>query len=178
MPNDKTDPMFGQAGKDQKQLITWVLANQPPKGPYPVLASFGTDWASLVANWLTEWERTGSTRWRDRIFTGMRDIAAMPHGFFNAERMGYEPATGRLHNMIYFASCLALNEGASSVDLEHFAQAYGNRMLPGQTFNPFVHDLRNAPKAKQPVQGGARTTRSHSATFNKLVGQHDVFAHA
>ena len=85
---------------------------------------------------------------------------------------------GRLHNMIYFASCLALNEGASSVDLEHFAQAYGNRMLPGQTFNPFVHDLRNAPKAKQPVQGGARTTRSHSATFNKLVGQHDVFAHA
>ena len=30
-PNDKTDPMFGQAGKSQKQLITWVLANQPPK---------------------------------------------------------------------------------------------------------------------------------------------------
>ncbi|MGE0426107.1 MAG: serine hydrolase domain-containing protein [Reyranellaceae bacterium] len=32
-PNDKTDPMFGQAGKSQKQLITWVLANQPPKNP-------------------------------------------------------------------------------------------------------------------------------------------------
>ncbi len=32
-PNDKTDPMFGQAGKNQKQLITWVLANQPPKNP-------------------------------------------------------------------------------------------------------------------------------------------------
>ncbi|MBD8530014.1 MULTISPECIES: Tat pathway signal sequence domain protein [unclassified Massilia] len=76
------------------------LANQPPKGPYPVLASFGTDWASLVANWLTEWERTGSAQWRDRILGGMRDIAAMPHGFFNAERMGYEPDTGRLHNMI------------------------------------------------------------------------------
>ncbi|MFC5462671.1 Tat pathway signal sequence domain protein [Massilia niabensis] len=76
------------------------LANQPPKGPYPVLASFGTDWASLVANWMTEWERTGSTRYRDRILTGMRDIAAMPRGFFNAERMGYEPETGRLHNMI------------------------------------------------------------------------------
>ncbi|MBV9833178.1 MAG: beta-lactamase family protein [Alphaproteobacteria bacterium] len=30
-PNDKTDPMFGQAGKNQKQLITWVLANQPLK---------------------------------------------------------------------------------------------------------------------------------------------------
>jgi CubicO group peptidase (beta-lactamase class C family) len=32
-PNDKTDPMFGQAGKSQKQLIAWVLANQPPKNP-------------------------------------------------------------------------------------------------------------------------------------------------
>jgi hypothetical protein len=75
------------------------LANQPPKGPYPVRASFGTDWASLAANWLTEWERSGDTRYRDKIVTGMRDIAAMPHGFFSAERMGYEPETGRLHNM-------------------------------------------------------------------------------
>ncbi|WP_348693063.1 Tat pathway signal sequence domain protein [Duganella fentianensis] len=76
------------------------IANQPPKGPYPVRASFGTDWASLAANWLTEWERSGSTHYRDKILTGMRDIAAMPRGFFNAERMGYEPASGHLHNMI------------------------------------------------------------------------------
>lgn len=76
------------------------LPNQPPKGRFPVRASFGTDWASLVANWLTEWERSGSTKYRDRILVGMRDIAAMPHGFFNAERMGYELETGRLHNMI------------------------------------------------------------------------------
>jgi hypothetical protein len=76
------------------------LANQPPKGPYPVRASFGTDWASLAANWLTEWERSGSTVWRDKILTGMRDIAAMPHGFFNGDRMGYEPDSGHLHNMI------------------------------------------------------------------------------
>lgn len=76
------------------------LPNQPPKGHFPVRASFGTDWASLVANWLTEWERSGSTRYRDRILTGMRDIAAMPRGFFNGDRMGYELETGRLHNMI------------------------------------------------------------------------------
>jgi len=75
------------------------LPNQPPKGPYPVRASFGTDWASLAANWLTEWERSGDIRYRDKILTGMRDIAAMPHGFFSGERMGYEPRTGRLHNM-------------------------------------------------------------------------------
>ena len=75
------------------------LPNQPPKGPYPIRASFGTDWASLAANWLTEWERSGDTRYRDKILAGMRDIAAMPHGFFSGERMGYEPRTGRLHNM-------------------------------------------------------------------------------
>lgn len=75
------------------------LPNQPPKGRFPVRASFGTDWASLVANWLTEWERSGSARYRDYILTGMRDIAAMPRGFFSAERMGYELETKRLHNM-------------------------------------------------------------------------------
>jgi CubicO group peptidase (beta-lactamase class C family) len=32
-PNDKTDPMFSQASKNQKQLIAWALANQPPKNP-------------------------------------------------------------------------------------------------------------------------------------------------
>lgn len=75
------------------------LPNQPPKGRFPVRASFGTDWASLVANWLTEWERSGSPKYRDYILTGMRDIAAMPRGFFSAERMGYELETKRLHNM-------------------------------------------------------------------------------
>ncbi|MBX3498207.1 MAG: beta-lactamase family protein [Alphaproteobacteria bacterium] len=32
-PNDITDPMFSQKGKDHRQLIAWVLANQPPKLP-------------------------------------------------------------------------------------------------------------------------------------------------
>jgi hypothetical protein len=76
------------------------LANAPSKGPWPARIGFGTDWASLAADWLTEWERSGSAHYRDKILTGMRDIAAMPHGFFNANRMGYEPDNGHLHNMI------------------------------------------------------------------------------
>ena len=76
------------------------IPKQPPKGPYPARISFGTDWASLASNWLTEWERTGSTHYRDKILTGMRDMAAMPRGLFNGGRMGYEPDTGRLHNMV------------------------------------------------------------------------------
>ncbi|HTL67753.1 MAG TPA: Tat pathway signal sequence domain protein [Lacunisphaera sp.] len=46
--------------------------------------SFGTDWGSLAGAWLTEWERTGSAKMRDRLLASMRTIGAMPHGFFTA----------------------------------------------------------------------------------------------
>lgn len=44
--------------------------------------SFGTDWGAVAAAWLTEWERTGSARYRDRLLASMASIAAQPHGFF------------------------------------------------------------------------------------------------
>jgi len=75
------------------------LPKQPPKGPYPARISFGTDWGSLVGNWLTEWERNGSPKYRDKIRIGMKDIVGMPHGFFSANRMGYDPADGHLYNV-------------------------------------------------------------------------------
>ncbi|RMI44143.1 exo-rhamnogalacturonan lyase family protein [Streptomyces triticirhizae] len=49
----------------------------------------GPDWFALVSNWLTEWERTGDTRWRDRIVNGMRDIASFPAGLYTGERGGH-----------------------------------------------------------------------------------------
>ena len=76
------------------------IAKAPPKGPYPARISFGTDWSSLAANWLAEWERGGDMRYRDKLLRGMKDLAAMPHGFFSANRTGYEPDTGHMHNMI------------------------------------------------------------------------------
>lgn len=47
-----------------------------------VYAGFGTDWGSLAGAWLTEWERTGDPKMRDRLLASMRGIAAQPHGFF------------------------------------------------------------------------------------------------
>ena len=47
-----------------------------------VYAGFGTDWGAAAAAWLTEWERTGDTRVRDRLLASMRSIAAQPRGFF------------------------------------------------------------------------------------------------
>ncbi len=63
------------------------------------LLGVGTDWGALLANWLTEWERSGDVRWRDRIRRGMESIAAMPHGFFSAATAGYDLKTGALVNV-------------------------------------------------------------------------------
>jgi hypothetical protein len=76
------------------------IAKRPPKGPFPARISFGTDWGSLAGNWMTEWERSKDQRSRDKLLAGMRDISALPHGFFSANGAGYEPANGHLHNLM------------------------------------------------------------------------------
>jgi hypothetical protein len=63
-----------------------------PNGKYAGV-SFGTDWGSLAAAWLTEWERTGNKVAKDRLFNSMRTIAAQPHGFFTGSA-DMELATG------------------------------------------------------------------------------------
>ncbi|MGH8855782.1 MAG: Tat pathway signal sequence domain protein, partial [Telluria sp.] len=57
-------------------------------------ASFGTVWGSLISAWLAEWERTGDTRWRDKIVNGMRSIAALKVQWF-AAGAPYDHRTGR-----------------------------------------------------------------------------------
>ncbi len=77
------------------------IAGRVDKGPWPARIGFGTDWGSLVANFMTEWERTGDVRWRNKLLRGMKGIAAMPHGFFTGSG-GYEPTgpnEGALHNV-------------------------------------------------------------------------------
>ena len=53
----------------------------PPPRRDAASVGFGTDWGSLAYAWLTEWERTGDTRIRDKLLAGMRTIGAQPHGF-------------------------------------------------------------------------------------------------
>lgn len=57
-------------------------------------ASFGTVWGSLVAAWLTEWERTGDVRWRDKIVNGMTTIGGLKRRWF-ASAAPYDPKTGK-----------------------------------------------------------------------------------
>ncbi len=66
---------------------------------YPGRVRGGPDWLAFVGNWMTEWERTGDTRWRDKIVAGMDSIAAMPYGFLTGPNQlyGYDPKTGKLY---------------------------------------------------------------------------------
>ncbi|MGX9219355.1 exo-rhamnogalacturonan lyase family protein [Massilia varians] len=68
-----------------------------PDGNTPagmVDTEFGMVWGSIAPAWLTEWERTGDRRWRDRLLAGMDSIAALPHRWFAASAP-YDPKTGR-----------------------------------------------------------------------------------
>ncbi len=62
--------------------------------PYPMNFLIGIEWSSAASAWLTEWERTGDTKWRERLVAGMKSIAALPHGFLSGGG-GYDPATGQ-----------------------------------------------------------------------------------
>ena len=73
----------------------------PPRAgdeKYVTRVRSGPDWLALAGNWMTEWERTGNTQYRDKILAGMQSMEAMPHGFRTGRNllMGFDPATGKL----------------------------------------------------------------------------------
>ncbi len=69
---------------------------------FPARIRVGPDWLALAGNWLTEWERTGDTKWRDRILVGVKDLAKMPFGIRTGQSlvMGWDPATAHLYQLI------------------------------------------------------------------------------
>jgi hypothetical protein len=66
----------------------------PPVPGEPTVAArirIGPDWFALAGNWMTEWERTGDTRWRDRILAGVDSIMAMPFWLETGQLNGLNP---------------------------------------------------------------------------------------
>ncbi|MCP3734749.1 Tat pathway signal sequence domain protein [Sphingomonas sp. RP10(2022)] len=83
------------------QALTRVeIGRKVPGAKRPVLPAgtiemtFGTTWCPLAAAWLTEWERTGDTRWRDRIVAGLDGIGRLPHGWMTGSAP-FDMASGR-----------------------------------------------------------------------------------
>jgi hypothetical protein len=73
----------------------------PDQKKYPTRVRLGPDWLAFVSNWMTEWERTGDTKWRDKIYAGMDCLAQMPLGFRSGRDLlfGYDPDTGKLFQL-------------------------------------------------------------------------------
>ncbi len=91
------DLMRELLGSDQDLHKVDIARKLQVNGARPdafVGASFGTVWGSLISAWLAEWERTGDTRWRDKIVAGMQSIAALKYGWF-AAGAPYDHRTGR-----------------------------------------------------------------------------------
>jgi hypothetical protein len=65
---------------------------------FPARIRGGPDWFAFVGNWMTEWERTGDTKYRDKIYAGFDSIAAMPYWFKTSQDLlwGFDPKTGKL----------------------------------------------------------------------------------
>lgn len=67
----------------------------------PTRVRLGPDWLAFLGNWMTEWERTGDTKWRDKILAGVESLNAMPLGLRTGKNLvfGYDPATGKLFQL-------------------------------------------------------------------------------
>lgn len=87
--------------------------------PGEIQASFGTVWSTLAGAWFTEWERTGDTKWRDRIAGGMATIATLSTGWF-ANGATYDLKTGRFSGKGDVPSLSHLNSvfGAAEIHVE------------------------------------------------------------
>lgn len=105
-----TDERSGDLMRDVVDVDRTLLDLDPmriamPESEYPsdhpscARARIGPDWLALVGNWMTEWERTGDARWRDKILAGVECLAQAPYGFFSAREamFGYDPDTGKLN---------------------------------------------------------------------------------
>jgi hypothetical protein len=68
---------------------------------YPTRVRLGPDWLAFAGNWMTEWERTGDTKWRDKILAGVESLAGMPLGMRTGKNLlfGYDPAAGKLYQL-------------------------------------------------------------------------------
>ncbi|WP_088105213.1 hypothetical protein [Halalkalibacter urbisdiaboli] len=70
-----------------------------PKDQYPTHARVGPDWAAFTSNWLSEWERTENTFYKDKILQGINDLKQLPHRLLSGPTFGYDPKTGKLYHI-------------------------------------------------------------------------------
>ena len=95
----------------------------------------GPDWAALVSDWMTAYERTLDPAWRQKIETGIEDLSRTPLGLTSGPEFGFDPETGRLlyegegkNRSMHLQACM----GETEVWLET-AEMLDSRQLAGMT---------------------------------------------
>jgi hypothetical protein len=128
-------------------------------------ASFGTMWGSIVAAWLTEWERTGDRRWHDKIKNGMESIGALKRGWF-ASAAPYDYKTGKFLGEGDYVAFSHLNGVFGVVEMSSELLTLIDAPLYRKTWLQYAR-YYNAPKeevvallGKDP--GGRSLTEGHS----------------
>ncbi len=119
---------------------------------HEVSMGFGTSWCSYVGAWLTEWERTGDRKWRDRIVAGMTSIAALPKGWF-AGGANMDLETGRFTGP------------GDKVSISHLNSVFGAVEINSELF-----DLLDVPAYEKVWLDYCQTYNSSAAEFQATTG--------
>jgi hypothetical protein len=158
-----TDERTGELMREQKDADTLLYHLDPmrlaePRSQYPCNAParlrIGPDWLAYAGNWMTEWERFGDTKYRDKILTGLRSIAELPDGIFTGNlAKGYDPATGRItydgdpkvrstnHLMTIMGGFEVMNELLPLTHEEKFAHTWKDF---ARRYKQMSHDIRHS----------------------------------
>jgi hypothetical protein len=158
-----TDERTGDLMSEQKDADTLLYHIDPmrlaePRSQYPCQAParlrIGPDWLAYAGNWMTEWERFGTTKYRDKIQTGLQSIAALPDGIFTGNlAKGYDPATGRIsydgdssvkstnHLMTIMGGFEVVNELMPMVRDDKFAATW---LDFARRYKQMSHDIRHS----------------------------------
>jgi hypothetical protein len=63
----------------------------------PTRLRWGPDWLALVGNWMTEWERSENTHYRNKIIRGMESLSKLSDGLFTGPGgLSYDPQSGEI----------------------------------------------------------------------------------
>jgi len=98
--DERTGDLMTEVKDAEQKLYTLdPMRLAQPRSKYPSSAParlrIGPDWLAYAGNWMTQWERTGDTKYRDMIVTGMKSICQMPKRIFQGPGvLGFDPATG------------------------------------------------------------------------------------
>jgi len=94
-------------------------------------ARVGPDWSAFCSNWVSAWERSEDTTYKDKILAGLKSIKETPFGLLSGPTYGYDTKTSQLlymgsgnaggyHMVIAFGAPQVWMEMAELIEDEQF----------------------------------------------------------